>query len=219
MNLKLERNQVLLGAPALLGVLIAAAFGGLVVLPGWQQLQADEQELSRLEEQRDSLPMLRRQLDSLLRQQEQVDQILDLIAGSGELKTFLAQLSEQAAQTGVLLDGYEPVEAVAPSTQRESKNKNKNKAMATPPDPLLAPGMRKTSVLLTARGSGPQLLDFLRRLESLSLLVVQSDLSLKSGKTSKDKDGLERVEPTELRLSLGLYARDHSPSQKPGNRG
>ena len=217
MNLKLERNQVLLGAPALLGVLIAAAFGGLVVLPGWQQLQADEQELSRLEEQRDSLPMLRRQLDSLLRQQEQVDQILDLIAGSGELKTFLAQLSEQAAQTGVLLDGYEPVEAVAPSPQPESKNKNK--AKTTPPDPLLAPGMRKTSVLLTARGSGPQLLDFLRRLESLSLLVVQSDLSLKSGKTSKDKDGLERVEPTELRLSLGLYARDHSPSQKPGNRG
>ena len=73
-------------------------------------------------------------------------------------------------------------------------------------------------MLLTARGSGPQLLDFLRRLERLSLLVVQSDLSLKSG-SSKDKDGRVVVEPTELRLNLGLYARDDSPTVKPGKPG
>ena len=38
--------------------------------------------------------------------------------------------------------------------------------------------MKKTSVLLGARGSYTQLLAFLRRLESLGLLVVQSDLGL-----------------------------------------
>ena len=70
-------------------------------------------------------------------------------------------------------------------------------------------------MLLSARGSGPQLLDFLRRLERLSLLVVQSDLSLKSGSSSKDTGGQVVVEPTELRLNLGLYARDDSPTAKP----
>jgi type IV pilus assembly protein PilO len=220
MSLQLRREQVLLGAPVLLGVLLAAALGGLVVWPRWQRLQADQQELLVLEEQQQRLPLLRRQLESLEQQREQADrrnaQILGLIAGSGELQTFLAQLSEQAAQTGVLLDGYEPVQAVAPPT---SKKNNKTAAETPPADPLLAPGLKKTSVLLRARGSGPQLLDFLRRLERLSLLVVQSDLSLKSGNSSKDKDGRVVVEPTELRLNLGLYARDHSPSQKPGKPG
>ena len=220
MSLQLRREQVLLGAPVLLGVLLATALGGLVVWPRWQRLQADQQELLVLEEQQQRLPLLRRQLESLEQQREQADrrnaQILGLIAGSGELQTFLAQLSEQAAQTGVLLDGYEPVQDIAPPT---SKKSNKTAAETPPVDPLLAPGLKKTSVLLRARGSGPQLLDFLRRLERLSLLVVQSDLSLKSGNSSKDKDGRVVVEPTELRLNLGLYARDHSPSQKPGKPG
>ncbi|WP_415399345.1 hypothetical protein [Synechococcus sp. W4D4] len=220
MNLQLRREQVLLGAPVLLGVLLAAGLGGVAVLPRWQQLQADQQELLVLEEQRERLPLLRRQLDSLEQQRQQADrrnaEILGLIAGSGELATFLAQLSEQAAQTGVLLDGYEPVQALAPPV---SRGKSKKAEDQTPSDPLLAPGLKKTSVLLTARGSGPQLLDFLRRLERLSLLVVQSDLSLKSGSSSKDKDGRVVLEPTELRLNLGLYARDHSPSQKPGKPG
>ena len=220
MSLQLRREQVLLGAPVLLGVLLAAALGGLVAWPRWQRLQADQQELGVLEEQQQRLPLLRHQLESLEQQREQADrrnaQILGLIAGSGELQTFLTQLSEQAAQTGVLLDGYEPVQAVAPLT---SKKNNKTSAETPPADPLLAPGLKKTSVLLRARGSGPQLLDLLRRLECLSLLVVQSDLSLKSGNSSKDKDGRVVAEPTELRLNLGLYARDHSPTQKPGKPG
>jgi len=219
-TLQLRREQVLLGAPVLLGVLLAAGLGGVAVLPRWQQLQADQQELLVLEEQRERLPLLRRQLGSLEQQRQQADrrnaEILGLIAGSGELATFLAQLSEQAAQTGVQLDGYEPVQAVAPPV---SKGKGKKAEDQAPSDPLLAPGLKKTAVLLTARGSGPQLLDFLRRLERLSLLVVQSDLSLKSGSSSKDKDGRVVVDPTELRLNLGLYARDDSPTAKPGKPG
>ena len=220
MTLQLRREQVLLGAPVLLGVLLAAGLGGVAVLPRWQQLQADQQELLVLEEQRERLPLLRRQLDSLEQQRQQADrrnaEILGLIAGSGELATFLAQLSEQAAQSGVQLDGYEPVQAVAPLV---SKGKNKKAEDQAPSDPLLAPGLKKTAVLLRTRGTGPQLLDFLRLLERLSLLVVQSDLSLKSGSSSKDKDGRVVVEPTELRLNLGLYARDDSPTAKPGKPG
>ena len=214
MNLQLRREQVLLGAPVLLGLVLAAALGGWVVWPRWQQLQVSQQELLVLEEQQKRLPLLRRQLDSLQQQWEDADrrnaQILGLIAGSGDLVTFLAQLSEQAAQTGVVLDGYEPIQAVAPPTAKNKTNGQKTEAQP-PSDPLLAPGMQKTSVLLTARGSGPQLLDFLRRLERLSLLVVQSDLSLQSGAGSREK--------TQLRLNLGLYSREQISGQKPGKSG
>jgi type IV pilus assembly protein PilO len=71
---------------------------------------------------------------------------------------------------------------------------------------LLAPGLQKTSVLLTARGTGPQLLAFLRRLEGLSLLVVQSDLQLSHG-TANEKAASADTR-TSLRLQLSLYSRD-----------
>lgn len=211
----LNRETVLVAAPALLGALVAAALTGAVLLPRWQQVQRDQQLLEQLEAQRQRLPLLRRQLDTLEQQRAEAElrnaQIISLIAGSGDLNTFLAQLSEQAASSGVQLDGYEPIAAAPPP-----KGGGKEKTPAPPPDPLLAPGLTKTAVLLTARGSGPQLLEFLRRLERLSLLVVQSDLSLKAGTATKDKDGRPQLEPTQLRLNLGLYAKDHSAADQPG---
>ena len=198
----LNRETVLLAAPALLGALVAAALTGAVLLPRWQQVQRDQQLLEQLEAQRQSLPLLRRQLDTLEQQRAEAEirneQIISLIAGSGDLDTFLAQLSQQAASSGVELDGYEPIAATPPP-----KGGGKEKTPAPPPDPLLAPGLSKTSVLLTARGSGPQLLDFLRRLERLSLLVVQSDLQLSDeAPTAERKSG---APPTTLRVNLSLY--------------
>ena len=198
----LNRETVLLAAPALLGALVAAALTGAVLLPRWQQVQRDQQLLEQLEAQRQRLPLLRRQLDTLEQQRAEAEirneQIISLIAGSGDLDTFLAQLSQQAASSGVELDGYEPIAATPPP-----KGGGKEKTPAPPPDPLLAPGLSKTSVLLTARGSGPQLLDFLRRLERLSLLVVQSDLQLSDeAPTAERKSG---APPTTLRVNLSLY--------------
>ena len=198
----LNRETVLLAAPALLGALVAAALTGAVLLPRWQQVQRDQQLLEQLEAQRQRLPLLRRQLDTLEQQRAEAEirngQIISLIAGSGDLDTFLAQLSQQAASSGVELDGYEPIAATPPP-----KGGGKEKTPAPPPDLLLAPGLSKTSVLLTARGSGPQLLDFLRRLERLSLLVVQSDLQLSDeAPTAERKSG---APPTTLRVNLSLY--------------
>jgi type IV pilus assembly protein PilO len=203
------REQVLLWLPAAVGGLGALLLGFGLVLPAWQRLQVAQQELEQLEEQRQRLPLLRAQLEKLARDQEQAEQqrnaILGLIAGSGEISTFLAQLSDEAQATGVQLDGYEPVTTAAPEP-------SKGKPAKTPPppaDPLLAPGLQKTSVLLTARGTGPQLLAFLRRLEALSLLVVQSDLQL-SHEASKQKDGAAL--PTSLRVQLSLYSRESFPN-------
>jgi type IV pilus assembly protein PilO len=198
------RAQLLLWLPVVLCGLVALVLAGGWLWPALQRLQLAEGELEQLEEQRRRLPLLRAQLDKLNREQEQAEQrrnaILGLIAGSGQISTFLAQLSDEAQVSGVQLDGYEPVTTTAPEP-------SKGKQVKTPPppaDPLLAPGLQKTSVLLTARGTGPQLLAFLRRLEALSLLVVQSDLQL-SHEAGKEKDG--PALPTSLRLQLSTYSR------------
>jgi hypothetical protein len=66
-------------------------------------------------------------------------------------------------------------------------------------------GLRRQTLLLSARGPFPALLTFVRDLERLAVLVVQSDLALTLEKAD-DKQG-ERTDPVALKLDLGLYSR------------
>jgi type IV pilus assembly protein PilO len=80
-----------------------------------------------------------------------------------------------------------------------------------PPDPIEQAGLVRRDVLLTARGTYPQLLAFLRRMELLDVLVEQSNLALAvSGDladgTPVNKQELQPVVPVvEVKLSLGFY--------------
>ncbi|MBW0181831.1 MAG: hypothetical protein KXJ50_12245 [Vulcanococcus sp.] len=219
---RVQRDWLLMGVPAAVGVLLSLGVAGLAVWPTWQRLQIAEAEREQLAEQRQRLPLLRTQLlklrDNVDQAEQRRSQILGLIAGSGEINTFMAQLSAEAQRTGVILDGYEPITTAPPpeaESNRSNARQNKDKAPALPPDPLLAPGLQKTSLLLTARGTGPQLLAFLRGLEKLSLLVVQSDLSLKHETKDAAKPGEAAVNTTQLRLNLSLYSSAEQPAKAP----
>ena len=218
---RIRREWCLLGVPVAAGALLSLGVVAGVLWPSWQQLQLAQQELDQLEEQRQRLPLLRAQLlklsDNVQEAEARSRQILGLIAGSGEISTFMARLSAEAQRSGVVLDGYEPItttasEAEAPSAKPKP---SKGEPPPPPPDPLLAPGLQKTSLLLTARGNGPQLLDFLRRLEQLSLLVVQSDLSLKHETKDAAKPGEAAANTTQLRLNLSLYSSAEQPAKAP----
>lgn len=199
-----HRQRVLVAGPVLLGGLLALAIGALVVGPQWQGLQLERQRWGQLQEGRQRLPLLRRQLADLEQRLQRAEasnrQISTLIAGSGDVSTLLAMLSAEAAAAGVVLDRYEPVPSPTTAAPTAGHTAKPSAKPAKPPaDPLLAPGWDKTSVLLTARGAGPQLVQFLRRLERLSPLMVQSDLAVKAGT------------PAELRLNLSYYDARPSP--------
>jgi type IV pilus assembly protein PilO len=59
------------------------------------------------------------------------------------------------------------------------------------------------------------LLDFLRRLEQLSLLVVQSDLILKHELKDAGKTGEDHANTTNLRLNLSVYSEAEQPRKTP----
>jgi len=218
---RIRREWVLIGLPVALGALLSLAVAVGAIWPTWQRLRVDQQELEQLEEQRRRLPLLRVQLlkltENLGQAEQRSRQILGLIAGSGQINTFMAQLSAEAQRTGVVLDGYEPLITAAPPAEPRSTppSSAKDKPPAPPPDPLLAPGLQKTSLLLTARGTGPQLLAFLRGLEKLSLLVVQSDLNLKQETLEAGKAGAAASSTTQLRLNLSVYSAAEKPTRTP----
>lgn len=181
---QLWQQRLLLGVPAITGGLLAALVVGAGAVPQWVRLQADSQELQRLQELQRQLPLLRGQLDRTRLDQQQAElrqrRILELIQGSGEFATFLAQLDREAARHRVQLDLFEPVAAapVAAEPTKKAGAKPDDKAPPPPKPPLEAAGLQAESMLVRARGPYPELLSFMRAVEQLSVLVASSEFAL-----------------------------------------
>jgi type IV pilus assembly protein PilO len=218
----LTRERVLWGVPVLVGGLAALSTGVFLVLPAWNKLQEDQAQLTRLTALAKSVPQFRRKIELAERRQRDAQllqsKLMSLIAGSGDISTFMAQIGAEASRSGVQLDTYEPNQTTAPTQAAPSQAAPPPDGQKKPdaPDPLLAPGLQKTSLLITAHGPAPNLLTFLRRMEALSLLVVQSDLSVKqlegavqAGSSASAKSA------TTLKLTLTLYSKQAAASPPP----
>ena len=214
--------------PLAVGGLGAALVGAGLVAPQWQQWQQGQARLATLRASEAQVPLLRRQLAVQLERQataEQQQQLLvQLIGGSGDLATVLAQVDRVAGLTGVQLDLYEP-QVAPPEPLAKAGAAAQTKPAPPPPDPLAVEGLERQTVLLAAKGSFPQVLDFLRRMERLNLLVVQSDLQLaledlNNGVPATPGQAKQPAFPNGptkvvLKLNVSLYGRALRPATAP----
>ncbi len=183
----IPKQQLLFGLPTAVGGVLAAAVLAVVAWPQWQQVQVVRSRAVELRQLETQLPLLAAQLQrerlGSERAQGQQAQVLQLIAGSGTLATFMAQVDRLAARSGVKLSLYEPLAGAAPppdpkAAGQPAKPADKEAPPRSSADRLLAPGLAKQEVLLSAAGRYPALVAFMRQLEALSVLVVQSNLQL-----------------------------------------
>ena len=213
---QITRERFLVAVPGLLGLLLA---GGLFTALGWPALERMDQQRQRLEElqsKRDSLPLLEAQLTqsdkSLSQAKQQQALLVDLVAGRGQIQTFLAQLSRISAASGVVITLYEPLagnalEASNPNGDQDQQNKGDDSAAATN-DPLQALGYEKSAVLLQVEGPYQGLLQFLRGMEQLELLVQPSDLELTAfddPANASEQPVINRLSRTRLKLRLTFF--------------
>jgi type IV pilus assembly protein PilO len=232
----LRRLWVLAPACGLGGLGLLVMLGGLV--PLWSILQKDSQRLQELEQIRDQVTLLRTQLattrDDVEKATASKAKIVRLITGNGDLSTFLAMLDREARATGVQLNLYEPTEAplpaaaappggaapapqapAAPPAAAAPGTPPAQGAAPPPPKPLALEGLSQRFLLVSARGRFPELLAFLRRLEALNVLVVQSDLNLAlSDEKAAGGKSINSDSPVLMKLTLGLYSR--SQAKPPG---
>jgi type IV pilus assembly protein PilO len=223
-------------------MLPVAVIGGLglvvvlaALLPLWATLQRDSQRLQELEQLRDQVTLMRGQLVATQENTEAAmvskTKIERLITGNGDLSTFLAMLDREADDSGVQLTLYEPTQAVpaaatppaagAPATPPAppagaAPPAGTAPAAAAPSDPLALQGLSQRTLLVSARGSFPALLAFLRRLEALNVLVVQSDLNLTlPDDKPSDPKSVQLSPQVVMKLTLGLYSRSPAPAAAP----
>ena len=222
---RITRERVLLSAPALLGLALAAGVFVALGLPGLERLDQQRQRIAELESKRNTLPLLEVQLkqtdQALHEATQQQAQLVDLVAGRGQIQTFLALLSRISAASGVVINLYEPVPVFSPAdSNRNSSNQNKNDAGTAKAsnDPLQSLGYEKSSVLLQVEGPYQGLLKFMRDMEQLELLVQPSDLELTAiEEPANASDQPVVIGPPRTRLKLRLTFFDQAPQDGNGS--
>lgn len=194
------------GAGVLASVLVTA---GLLV-PQWRSLQADSQRLQELEQLQTQVLLMRQQLQARDLQEEtalrQKDKLFRLIVGGGDVSTLIAALDREARAAGIRLDLYEPQSTPAATPAAAAPPP----ATAPVPTPLQQAGLRPYTMVISAQGSYPQLLDFQRRLERLSVLVIQNNVRIELPAPSSGSTGSQQVS---MKFSLTLYGQ--SPGSEP----
>jgi type IV pilus assembly protein PilO len=181
-------RRLLQGVPLAVGGVLAALLLGAWVVPASLRLNSDWQRIGTLKDKKNQLGLLRDQLDQTLAQKEQAAdserRLLGLIAGSGDISTFMAKVNLEALRHGVQLDQLQPVAAPAPPPDASQAKTEAEKqaaeaaAAAQGCGALAQSGFSAQRRSLVATGRYPNLLAFMRALENLSLLVVQCDLAL-----------------------------------------
>ena len=202
----------------LLPITAGAALLLLVVMIGYPPLllqwQQRREAISALLAQEAALPLLRGQIVAselqLQGKQQQQERLLTLVAGTGQLRTWLASLNDIAAATGVSVSFVEPgaVEVFVPPpppAEGQPADAAPVKAAASA-DPLLAPNLEKRSAQITLKGSYMALRGFLQQLEALQVVAIASELDLRAGAPSQPQPGQPAL-PPELKLKLSAYGR------------
>lgn len=217
------RQRVLVGTPLLVGVLIGAGVFSIAGLPHWLASGERTRRIAELKVQQQSLPVIearaKQEHQKLVAAQQQQDLVVNLVAGRGQIETFLTQLSRTAAESGVVIERYEPA-AAAPglanppeqgaNNQKGQRNEQAEDKAQAPPDMR---GYEKTAVLLQVSGPYEGVLGFLRAMEQLEFLVQPSDLELKAVPPEANAEGVPAGPPmTELKLRLSFLDKLSSKS-------
>ena len=200
----LTPERAVVVVPILAGLALAATLASAVITPQVVQLRARRSVVDVLEQKSEALPGLvqvlaQRRLDQaeVMAQQQR---LLALIAGTGELETFLAQLNDLADKYQVVVTSTVPgaVER-APVPVPLSDAPAAGAEDIPVGDPLLMQGLQKRSARIQVEGPFVHVLAFLQSLEKLEVFVITDDLSVEAARSSED-------EAMQVRLGLTLVA-------------
>ncbi|MFN9659972.1 MAG: hypothetical protein ACK6BC_06295 [Cyanobacteriota bacterium] len=233
-------KRLWLWAPIVAGGALSAVFLLAVALPQGLEIRRVLEHVQSLQQQRQEIELLKLQVLKTQADRKQAirqgEQLVRLVTGKGDLATFLATMDLEAIQAGVQLRLFEPVPAAGAPARPGSPQPPSVAPTAPPPaaaggpppapggqqppaaDALGKAGLREKTLMLVARGTYPQLLDFLRRMELLDVLVEQKDLTLAvaEAKPGMPDNELPPVVPiVEVKLSLTLWSKEAKEDRKP----
>ena len=207
----LTPERAVLVMPVLAGLVLSMALLSVGITPLTMRVREQNKVVEELTTKADFVPVLRQQLAVLKRSQnereQQLDRLLDLVAGTSELQTFLAELNDLARAHNVAINTTKPG-----AVERFNAMPDQATPASASGDPLLNRGLERRSAVLTVTGPFEQVLAFLQSLERLEVFVVISEMNVRK-QIQLIEDGVERVEVA-MDITLSAYGRQ-AKSQDP----
>ena len=215
---RFSREQILTLTPLLLGLLAAGGLFVLQVLPTNERIAELESRLQDVRASRLKVPVMRQRLevaeDKLEQAQVQQGLLLELVAGTDRIQTFLALLDQRARTAGVEIQRIEPLQQVSSVDEAQSRqDDSSDQKSSNSNDPLKDLGYRRTSLALNVVGLYDQLHYFLKEMEKLEVLVEASDLRLEADSDSdvesdsdaeSNSDAKKRAPTNQQKIELSL---------------
>lgn len=220
----LTPERAVLVVPVLAGLGLSMALLSAGVTPLTIRVRDQNEVVEQLTTKAEFVPVLLQQLAAVKREQverdQQLDRLLELVAGTSELQTFLAGLNDLARVHAVAITTTKPgaIERfkapMPPSSGQEAPPAaGGGGSQAAGDDPLLNRGLEKRSASLTVKGPFQQVLAFLQSLEHLEVFVVISEMNVRE-QNRQTQDGIDKPEVV-MDLTLSAYGRQPVPPDKP----
>ena len=215
----LTPERAVLVVPVLAGLGLSMALLSVGVTPLTIRVREQNEVVEQLTTKAEFVPVLRQQLAAVKREQverdQQLDRLLELVAGTSELQTFLAGLNDLARVHNVAITTTRPgaverFKAPMPASGQEAPPAaGSGGSQAAGDDPLLNRGLEKRSAAITVKGPFQQVLAFLQSLEHLEVFVVISEMNVRE-QNRQTEDGIDQPEVV-MDLTLSAYGRQPLP--------
>lgn len=221
----LTPERAVLVMPVLAGLVLSMALLSVGITPLTMRVREQNKVVEELTTKADFVQVLRQQLAVLKRSQvereQQLDRLLDLVAGTSELQTFLAELNDLSRVHNVAINTTKPgaverfkaLKPVNRKSQQAPPAAGGLKSRAKAGDPLLNRGLEKRSAALTVKGPFQQVMAFLQSLEHLEVFVVISEMNVRE-QNRQTEDGVDQPEVL-MDLTLSAYGRQPVPPAQP----
>ena len=223
----LTPERAVLVVPVLAGLGLSMALLSIGVTPLTIRVREQNEVVEQLTTKAEFVPVLRQQLAAVKRDQlerdQQLDRLLELVAGTSELQTFLAGLNDLARVHNVAITTTKPgaverFQAPKPAQGQDAPPAARGGgSQAAGGDPLLNRGLEKRSAALTVKGPFQQVLAFLRSLEHLEVFVVISEMNIRE-QNQQTEDGVDQPEVV-MDLTLSAYGHQSVPPDQPEGKG
>ena len=214
----LTPERAVLVMPILAGVGVSITLLSVVITPLTIRIRQQSEVVEQLTSKAEFVPVLRQQLAALKREQEdrdqQLDRLLDLVAGTSELQTLLAELNDMGRLHNVAINSTKPgeVKRFQPPSPVQARRQlappaagGRDSRAVVISDPLLNRSLEKRSAALTVTGSFQQVLAFLQSLERLEVFVVISEMNVQR-QSQQSQDDVDRFEVA-MDFTLSAYGR------------
>lgn len=210
----LTREKLILAFPIAISIFVSLGLFFYLVFPKIRNSRSFLKEINGMKLKKEELiiqeQLLKQSAERLELESGKQEKLLNLVAGTEELYTYLSRLNQLAISNKISILEITPLQVEKFTPQSDNKTTNENSNVEKNADPLVVEGLEKRTINLKLEGSYPNLINFLKLIERLPMIVITSDFKVdKFPNTSYTKKGIKnQYFLNNMDLKLSIYGRD-----------